>query len=131
MGSYGIGMSRLVGAVIEASHDSAGIVWPEQLAPFGVGVLNLDPSAEATNLLCAELHEKFVLGGREPLYDDTHDRPGEKFTRMDLIGLPWQLIVGPRGLRSGAVELKFRATGERRELSAESALAHLLGTSST
>lgn len=131
MGSYGIGVSRLVGAVVEACHDAAGIVWPQQLAPFGVGVLNLDPSAEATNLLCTELYEKLVLGGREPLYDDTHDRPGEKFTRMDLIGLPWQLIVGPKGLRSGVVELKFRATGARQELSAESALARLLGSSST
>jgi len=125
MGSYGIGVSRLVGAIIEASHDDNGIVWPEPVAPFKVGVINM----RADDARCSEACERLVAqlegAGVETLYDDRDERAGAKFATMDLIGLPWQLIVGPRGVEKGVVELKRRATGEREELSAESALARL------
>jgi prolyl-tRNA synthetase len=127
MGSYGIGVSRLAGAIIEASHDEAGIVWPEAVAPFKAGLINMradDPKcAAAADGLYAQLAE----AGVETLYDDRDERGGAKFATMDLIGLPWQLVVGPKGLERGIVELKRRATGEREELSAESALARLAG----
>ncbi len=126
MGSYGIGVSRLVGGIIEASHDEAGIIWPASVAPFDVGIVNLKAGDAACDAACAELQEK--LGSqREVLVDDTGERAGAKFATMDLIGLPWQLVVGPRGLKSGTVELKSRASGEREELSPESALARLTG----
>ena len=125
MGSYGIGVSRLVAAIVEASHDEAGIIWPEPVAPFGVGLINLKPGDAEADSVCASLYEKLTAAGREPLYDDTDERPGGKFARMDLIGLPWQLIVGPRGLKEGVVELKHRRTGERQEVSPDSALARL------
>jgi prolyl-tRNA synthetase len=127
MGSYGIGVSRLVGALIEASHDAAGIVWPEAVAPFRVGLVNM----RADDAKCAAasdgLYARLQAAGADTLYDDRDERGGAKFATMDLIGLPWQLIVGPKGLDRGVVELKRRATGEREELSAESALARLAG----
>ena len=126
MGSYGIGVSRLVGAIIEASHDEAGIIWPQSVAPFDVGLVNLKAGDAACDAACAEL-EQSLSGHCEVLLDDTGERAGAKFATMDLIGLPWQLVVGPRGLKSGTVELKLRATGEREELSPESALARLTG----
>jgi prolyl-tRNA synthetase len=125
MGSYGIGVSRLVGAVIEASHDEAGIIWPETVAPFHVGLINLKNNDAATNAACAEIYAKLKGARVEVLYDDRDERPGAKFADMDLIGLPWQLIVGPRGLATGKVELKRRATGERVELSPDAALDKL------
>jgi len=127
MGSYGIGVSRLVGAIIEASHDEAGIVWPEAVAPFRVGLVNLRVSDEACTAACEALYAKLLESGTEVLYDDRDEGAGAKFAAMDLIGLPWQLVVGPRGVKSGTVELKSRATSEREELSAEAALAKLLG----
>jgi prolyl-tRNA synthetase len=126
-GSYGIGISRLVGAIIEASHDDAGIVWPEPVAPFKVGLVNLKSGDAAVDAACADLYAKLRAAGISVLYDDTEERAGVKFSRMDLIGLPWQLVVGPRGLASGSVELKCRATGERIELGPEAALAKLGG----
>ena len=125
MGSYGIGVSRLVGAIIEASHDDDGIIWPEAVAPFRVGLIDLKAGDADTGKVCEELYDR--LGGAETLYDDREGRAGQKFAEMDLIGLPWQLIVGPRGLKSGVVELKNRATGEREEISTESALSRLAG----
>jgi prolyl-tRNA synthetase len=122
-GSYGVGVSRLVGAIIEASHDDAGIVWPEPVAPFGVGIVNLRPGEGAVDEVCRMAYESLTAMGREPLMDDTDERPGGKFATMDLIGLPWQLIIGPRGLADGTVELKRRATGERRTLPLDEALA--------
>ena len=125
MGSYGVGVSRLVGAVIEASHDDAGVIWPDAVAPFGVGLLSLkvgDPDVDAA---CAKAYAALTAAGREPLYDDTDERPGGKFARMDLIGLPWQLIIGPRGLAEGTVEIKRRATGERQTLPLDDALKAL------
>tara|TARA_R110002096_G_scaffold70291_10_gene168572 strand:+ start:2186 stop:3499 length:1314 start_codon:yes stop_codon:yes gene_type:complete len=126
-GSYGIGVSRLVGGIIEASHDEAGIIWPESVAPFPVGLINLRTGDAACDAACADLEAKLTAAGKEPLYDDRDERAGGKFADMDLIGLPWQLIIGPRGLKNGVVELKNRASGEREELSVESALAKLLG----
>ena len=112
-GSYGIGVSRLAAAIIEASHDEAGIVWPEPVAPFRVGLVNLKVGDADTDRVCAELYRTLQAAGTDVLYDDRDERPGAKFATMDLIGLPWQAIVGPRGLKDGTVELKNRRTGER------------------
>lgn len=120
MGSYGIGVSRLVAAIIEASHDDAGIIWPASVAPYKAVILNLKPGDEQSDALCEKLY------GHAPdalLYDDRNDRPGVKFNDADLMGHPWQMIVGPRGAKEGKVELKHRATGERFDLSVDEALA--------
>jgi len=127
MGSYGIGVSRLIGAIIEASHDEAGIVWPESVAPFRVGLINMRADDAACTHAADRLYGQLCEAGVETLYDDRDERGGAKFATMDVIGLPWQLIVGPKGLEKGVVELKRRATGEREELSVESALARLAG----
>ena len=127
MGSYGIGVSRLVGAVIEASHDDNGIIWPEPVAPFRVGLINLKTADAACTKACEETYAKLQDAGIEVLYDDRDERAGTKFNDMDLIGLPWQLVIGPRGLGKGVVELKRRAGGEREELSLEAALVRLTG----
>jgi prolyl-tRNA synthetase len=128
MGSYGIGVSRLVGAIIEASHDDAGIIWPPSVAPFDVGLINLKAGDRATDAICEDLYAKLRAAGLSVLYDDTDDRAGAKFAAMDLIGLPWQIIVGPKGLASGEVELKRRATGDRHSLTFESALNRLVAS---
>ncbi|WP_375691039.1 proline--tRNA ligase [Pseudooceanicola sp. LIPI14-2-Ac024] len=125
MGSHGIGVSRLLGAIIEASHDDRGIIWPEGVTPFHVGIVNLktgDPEADAA---CEALHESFVSLGLDPLYDDTNERAGAKFATMDLIGLPWRITVGPRGLKNGVVELTSRRTGESEEMPPEQAVAKI------
>jgi prolyl-tRNA synthetase len=124
-GSYGIGISRLVGAIIEASHDDAGIVWPEPVAPFRVGLINLKRGDAVTDTACEDLYAKLQAAGVDVLYDDTDERAGVKFSTMDLIGLPWQLVVGPRGLANGVVELKHRASGERNEVTPDAALEKL------
>ena len=124
-GSYGIGVSRLMGAIIEASHDAAGIVWPDSVAPFDVGLVNLRPEHAEVAAAAARLETALEAAGRSVLHDDTAARPGEKFATMDLIGLPWVVTVGPRGVASGTVELKRRATGEKMELSVESLMARL------
>jgi len=127
MGSYGIGVSRLVAAIIEASHDEAGIIWPEAVAPFKVGLINLKSGDAATDKACEDLYGRLAKAGIEVLYDDSEERAGAKFTSMDLIGLPWQLIVGPRGLAAGEVEIKQRASGERVTLTPDAAIAKLAG----
>jgi len=127
MGSYGIGVSRLVGAIIEASHDDAGIVWPESVAPFRVALINLKVDDDACTGACEDLYGTLSSAGVDVLYDDRPIRAGGKFADADLIGLPWQLVVGPKGLASGVVEMKNRKTGERQELSADSALSRLTG----
>ena len=127
MGSYGIGVSRLAGAIIEASHDESGIIWPEPVAPFKVGMINLRAGDAACTKPCDEIYARLRSQRIEVLYDDREESAGAKFADMDLIGLPWQLVVGPRALKAGAVELKSRKSGERRELSLESALARLAG----
>jgi prolyl-tRNA synthetase len=122
MGSYGIGVSRLLGAIIEASHDEAGIIWPESVAPYGVGLISLKPDDPKTRQVCEDLYQKLGAAGVEVLYDDTDERAGAKFSTFDLIGLPWQVIVGPRGLANNQVEIKNRKTGERQNLAPEAAL---------
>jgi prolyl-tRNA synthetase len=119
MGSYGIGVSRLVGAVIEASHDDAGIIWPDSIAPFAAAILNLRRGDAACDAMCEAMYEKL---GNAALYDDREERAGAKFADADLMGHPWQIIVGPRGAAAGKVELKRRATGERSEASPEDVL---------
>ena len=126
MGSYGIGVSRLAGAIIEASHDDDGIIWPDNIAPFKAGLINLKTGDAACNAACDGAYKDLREKGEEILYDDREARTGAKFADMDLIGVPWQLIIGPRGLKSGVVEIKHRASGERQELSLESALSKLL-----
>ncbi|MGI4957256.1 MAG: proline--tRNA ligase [Janthinobacterium lividum] len=120
MGSYGIGVSRLVGAIIEASHDDAGIIWPEGVAPFDAVILNLKSGDLACDALCERLYRE---APDRLLYDDRSDRAGAKFADADLMGHPWQFVVGPRGTAGGRVELKRRATGERSDMSVDDALA--------
>jgi len=127
MGSYGVGVSRLVGGVIEACHDDEGIVWPDAVAPFKVGLINLRAGDDACDRACDDIFAKLGSNGTEVLYDDRDERAGVKFSEMDLIGLPWQLIVGPRGLKNGVVEVKNRKTGEREELSVDAALNRIAG----
>ena len=125
MGSYGIGPSRLVAAIIEASHDEAGIIWPEAVAPFHVAILNLKQGDGATDGACEKLYEAFRTRGIDVLYDDTDQRPGAKFATADLIGIPWQILVGPKGLASGQVEVKKRSDGSREMLAPEDAVTRL------
>ncbi|HKC02353.1 MAG TPA: proline--tRNA ligase [Sphingomicrobium sp.] len=125
MGSYGVGVSRLVGAIIEASHDDAGIIWPEAVAPWRVGIVTMRQDDEPSVAAADDLYAKLNAAGIETLYDDRDERGGVKLGSMDLIGLPWQVVVGPRGIAAGTVELKRRSTGEREELSVESAFARL------
>jgi len=127
MGSYGIGVSRLVAGIIEASHDDHGIIWPDAVAPFQVALINLKADDGDCTRVCDDLYARLAAGGVEVLYDDRHERPGAKFADMDLIGIPWQLTVGPRGLKNGVVEVKRRATGEKLELLVEDALARITG----
>jgi len=122
MGSYGVGVSRLLGAIIEASHDAGGIIWPDSVAPFDVVVINLRASDEAVSAACEDAVAKLEAVGKDVLYDDTDERPGGKFATADLIGVPWQLTIGPKGLAEGVVELKRRATGEKQSLSLDAAL---------
>jgi prolyl-tRNA synthetase len=124
-GSYGIGPSRLVAAIIEASHDEAGIVWPEAVAPYKVAILNLKQGDGATDGMCEKLYRELSGRGVEVLYHDLDERPGSKFATADLIGIPWQILVGPKGLAAGQVELKKRADGSREMLAPEAALARL------
>jgi prolyl-tRNA synthetase len=125
MGSYGVGVSRLVGAIIEASHDEAGIIWPESVAPWTVGIVTIRQDDEPTTSAADRIYSSLKGAGVEVLYDDRDERGGVKLGTMDLLGLPWQVIAGPRGIAAGTVELKRRSTGEREEISIESALARL------
>ena len=125
MGSYGIGVSRLAGAIIEACHDEAGIVWPEAVAPFKVALINLRADDAACQSACDKLYADFTAAGVDVLYDDREERGGAKFATADLIGLPWQVIVGPKGLANGIVELKRRATGERVEVPIDTVVSRI------
>jgi prolyl-tRNA synthetase len=125
MGSYGIGVSRLVGAIIEASHDDAGIIWPESVAPFRIGLINLRAADAKCAAAADDLYAKLGAAGIDVLYDDRDESPGAKFAAMDLVGLPYQLVIGPRGLEKGVVELKERRTGTRQELPPAAALARV------
>ena len=130
MGSYGVGVSRLVGAIIEASHDEAGIIWPKSVAPFDVALINVKMGDSGTDRACEDIFAKLQAAGLSVLYDDRDDRAGAKFAAMDLIGLPWQIIVGPKSIAAGEVELKERATGARHSLTFESALNRLVTSAS-
>lgn len=125
-GSYGIGVSRLVGGIIEASHDDDGIIWPMSVAPYEVGLINLKAGDEATDKACDALYDALGAAGIEVLYDDTSERAGAKFSKMDLIGIPLQLIIGPRGLKDGKAEFKVRATGERGDIDIDAAVQKLV-----
>ena len=122
MGSHGIGVSRLIGAIIEASHDDNGIIWPEGVAPFHCGIVNLKQGDSETDAACDALYDGLRALGLDPLYDDRQERAGGKFATMDLIGLPWRITVGPRGLKNGVVELMSRRTGQSEEMPVETAL---------
>jgi prolyl-tRNA synthetase len=126
MGSYGVGVSRLLGAIIEASHDENGVIWPEAVAPFGAGVINMRAGDADCAKAADEIYTKLDAAGLEPLLDDTAASAGAKFATMDLIGVPYQVIVGPRGLKEGKAEVKIRASGERHELSLEDAVNRLV-----
>ncbi|WP_340645794.1 proline--tRNA ligase [Phenylobacterium sp.] len=121
-GSYGVGVSRLTGAIIEASHDEAGIIWPDAVAPFGAAVINLRPGDAGTDEVSEKAYQALIAAGKDPLLDDSDQRPGAKFAAIDLVGIPWQLVVGPKGVADGTVEIKRRATGEKQTLPLEQAL---------
>jgi prolyl-tRNA synthetase len=125
-GSYGIGVSRLAAAIIEASHDENGIIWPDSVAPYQVALINLKAGDEDTDAACEDLYGKFGNAGIDVLYDDRDERAGAKFATMDLLGLPWQIIVGPRGLKQGEIEIKRRATGERQSMTPEAAFKRII-----
>ena len=127
MGSYGIGPTRLVPAVIEASHDENGIVWPVSVAPFEVVVINLKSGDPACDAACDELYRKLQMHGVDVLYDDRNAGAGDKFAAADLIGIPYQIIIGPRGLKSGEAEIKHRKTCERETRSIEDSADYLNG----
>ena len=127
MGSYGLGISRLAAAAIEAGHDEQGIIWPDPIAPFRVGIANLKVGDAACEAACETMLRALEAGGLDVLYDDKDERPGAKFARLDLIGLPDQIIVGPKTLAEGNVEVKRRATGEKRVLAPHDAVASILG----
>jgi prolyl-tRNA synthetase len=129
MGSYGIGPSRLVAAIIEASHDDAGIIWPEAVAPFKVAILNLKQGDGATDGACEKLYEALRAKGVDVLYHDLDERPGSKFATADLIGVPCQILVGPKGLANGQIEVKKRSDGSREMLDPEDAVARLSSNS--
>ncbi|MEM7598769.1 MAG: proline--tRNA ligase, partial [Pseudomonadota bacterium] len=127
MGSHGIGVSRLVGAIIEASHDDKGIIWPEGVTPYHAGIVNLKQGDAEADAACEALYASLTALGLEPLYDDRDERAGGKFATMDLVGLPWRITVGPRGLKNGVVELTSRRTGESEELPPEQAVERIAG----
>ncbi|WP_425408820.1 proline--tRNA ligase [Hyphococcus sp.] len=125
MGSYGVGVSRLLGAIIEAYHDDDGCKWPASVAPFHAGLVNLRAGDDACDEACARIYDELTGQGVEVLYDDTGARPGEKFARMDLIGLPYQIVIGPRGLENGEAEIKRRADGEKSTCAVDAAAAQI------
>jgi prolyl-tRNA synthetase len=127
-GSYGIGVSRLVGAIIEASHDDAGIIWPASVAPFDVALINLKSGDPKVDAACEDAYAKLSSAGKDVLYDDRDERPGAKFAGMDLIGIPYQIVIGPRGLERGLVEFKTRANGAKEELPLDAAITRFVAS---
>ena len=122
MGSYGIGPSRLVAAIIEASHDDDGIIWPESIAPFQMGIINMKAGDEACDTASTKVYEQLTSAGLDVLYDDTDNRAGAKFATMDLIGIPNQIVIGPRGIANNEVEVKHRGNPEKTTMSPEEAI---------
>ena len=125
MGSYGIGVSRLVGALIEAFHDDKGIVWPKSVAPFDVGIVQVRSEDGDVQSMSQSLIARLDNAGMSYLLDDRDERPGAKFATMELIGLPWQVTIGPRGAKNDQVELKNRMNGEMHELDLDELMARL------
>jgi len=119
MGSYGVGVSRLVGAIIEANHDEKGIVWPESVSPYTIGLINLKTDDVDCVKVCEDIYSVLNNSSIDTLYDDRNERAGAKLNDMDLVGLPWQVIIGPRGIKSGLIELKNRRSGVSEEISIE------------
>ena len=128
MGSYGVGVSRLLGGIIEASHDENGIIWPKSVTPFDIGLINMKAGNEEADAVCEQLYERLGNAGFDVLYDDRTAQAGVKFATMDLIGLPTQVIVGPRGLKSNEVEIKDRATGEREMVSIDALVDRIIAS---
>jgi len=116
MGSYGIGLTRVVPAIIEASHDENGIIWPVSVAPFEAVLINLKAGDEGCDAACETLYAALEAAGIDMLYDDRDQGAGAKFATADLIGIPYQIVLGPRGLKTGEAELKHRKGGERETL---------------
>ncbi|WP_018996896.1 proline--tRNA ligase [Hirschia maritima] len=125
MGSYGVGVSRLLGGIIEACHDEKGVIWPDEVAPFRSAVVNLRQGDEACDAACEDVYAKLEAAGLEPMYDDRNERPGAKLSTLELIGIPKAIVIGPRGLKNGVVEVKDRMTGETEEMSVDAALNKL------
>ena len=128
MGSYGIGISRLVAAIIEVSHDEKGIIWPMQVAPFKASIINLNIKDEKSSIIAQNIYNQLQSKGIDVLYDDTNDRPGAKFATHDLIGSPWQIIVGPKKAENDLVEIKHRASGEVEDVSMEAAISAVVNS---
>ncbi|MBL8792142.1 MAG: proline--tRNA ligase [Rhizobiales bacterium] len=126
-GSYGIGVSRLVGGIIEASHDKDGIIWPESVAPFDIGLINIKTGDADADAACEKIYAGLTAKGKDVLYDDRSQPGGAKFATMDLIGLPWQVIIGPRGLKDGVAEIKNRKTGARENVALDKVVERLAG----
>jgi prolyl-tRNA synthetase len=126
MGSYGIGISRLVAAIIEVSHDEKGIVWPMQVAPFKVSILNLNTKDAKTSIISENIYNHLKSKGIDVLYDDTNERPGAKFATHDLIGSPWQVIIGSKKAENDIVELKHRASGEVEDVTIDLAISKMI-----
>jgi len=127
MGCYGLGPSRVMGTIAECMSDDNGLVWPENVAPFKVGIINLRSGDARTDAACEDIYAKLHNAGVEAFYDDRDERAGAKFADMDLLGLPWQIAIGPKSLEKNVVEFKNRKTGEKQEISADAALARLTG----
>ena len=128
MGSYGIGVSRLVGAIIEASHDDKGVIWPAAVAPFEVAVVSLRSDDADVTKVCESAYEQLINAGVDALYDDTAERPGAKFSTMELIGVPELIVVGPKGVKAGVVEFRNRKTGSSEEMTLEAAIKRCLAS---
>jgi prolyl-tRNA synthetase len=122
MGSYGIGVSRLAGAIIEASHDEKGVIWPDAVAPFNAAVVNLRNDDAAVSAACEDAYGKLMNAGVDVLYDDTAERPGAKLSTLELIGVPMAIVIGPKGVKAGVVEVKNRKAGTTQEMSLEAAV---------
>jgi prolyl-tRNA synthetase len=124
MGSHGIGVSRLVGALIEANHDKDGIIWPKSITPFHVAIVNLKQGDDTTDRVCEEIYKGLIETGLDPLYDDRKERAGVKFAAMDLIGIPLRVTVGPRGLKTDSVEVRCRLNRTVEEMPTASAVKY-------
>ncbi len=116
MGSYGIGVSRLVAAIIETSNDEKGIIWPTSVAPFLVNIINLKNKDDNCKNKCLEIHNNLAKNDIESIIDDRDESAGKKFSDSDLIGFPVTIIVGPRELENGNVDIRFRKEGSNQIL---------------